>query len=581
MMSPPMLTLGFNCYMRDAAAVLVRDGEVIRAVEEERLSRIKNTGVFPERAIRFCLSDAGVDVHDLDAVAFNMRPWEGLSRRLAQVALGLPSSLAFANRGSDWAKMSAVPLHFARRFGRLPPWQWVGHHEAHAASAAVASGWDDAAVFVADGSGEIASTTTWHARSGRLTLLEQVDFPHSLGYFYSALTEWLGFTPASDEGTTMGLSSHGSPNRAISDRFAAMLALDGRITPAWFRYQDGGTSYYSALWTAAFGPARRPDEPVTALHEDVAYAGQRRLEEVVFLSLRRLQARTGCRRVALAGGVALNSVVNGKILTETPFDELFVQPAPHDAGTAMGAAWVAGRRGHGRVGHRPVAPLADVALGPAFGQDDCEAAVRRAGLACERVDDAAGSAAAELVAGAVVGWFQGRAEFGPRALGRRSLLADPRHRETQDRVNHAVKGRELFRPFAPSVLEAHAADWFDGPCTPFMTTVVPVRNARRGLIAAVTHVDGTARPQTVRADTEYGRLITAFYRETGIPMVLNTSFNVKGEPIVTTPDEAIADLLGTSIDVLYLGDLRVLRPGSGLTLGCRCFSDRAGRSDSL
>ncbi len=553
-----MLALGFNCYMRDAAAVLVRDGVVIRAVEEERLARVKNTGVFPERAIRWCLADAGVDVHDLDVVAFNMRPWEGLPSRLGQVVAGLPSSLAFASRGGDWAKMSMVPLHFARRFGRLPPWRWVGHHEAHAASAAVASGFDETAVLVADGSGEIASTTMWHARGGRLELLEQVDFPHSLGYFYSALTEWLGFVPASDEGTAMGLASYGRPNRTLAEHFEAMLTPDGRIAPAWFRFQAGGTSYYSSLWTAAFGPGRRPGAPVTALHEDVAYAGQRRLEAVLFAMLRRLHSRTGCRRIALAGGVALNSVANGKVLAETPFDALFVQPAPHDAGTAMGAAWIAGQsvRGPGPT------PLGDVALGPTFGRDACEAAIRRVGLSFTVERDAPGAAAADLVAGAVVGWFQGRAEFGPRALGQRSILADPRHRETLDLVNHAVKGREPFRPFAPSVLDTHAAAWFDGPCTPFMATVVPVRADRRGLIAAVTHVDGTARPQTVRADSPYGQLIDAFFSETGIPMVLNTSFNVKGEPIVNTPDDAIADLLGTSLDVLYLGDLRIVRPGS-------------------
>lgn len=558
MMSPSMLALGFNCYMRDAAAVLVRDGVVIRAVEEERLSRVKNTGVFPERAIRWCLADAGVDVHDLDVVAFNMRPWEGLPRRLGQVVSGLPSSLAFASRGSDWAKMIAVPLHFARRFGRLPPWRWVGHHEAHAASAALASGFDETAVLVADGSGEIASTTTWLWRGGRLELLEQVDFPHSLGYFYSALTEWLGFAPASDEGTAMGLSSHGRPNRAIAERFEAMLTLDGHIAPAWFRFQDGGSSYFSSLWTAALGPARRPGGPITPLHEDVAYAGQRRLEEVLFAMLRRLHVRTGCRRIALAGGVALNSVANGRVLAETPFEALFVQPAPHDAGTAMGAAWIAGLGGGGRG---PM-PLDDVALGPVYGQDACEAALRRAGLTFSVERDASGAAAADLAKGAVVGWFQGRAEFGPRALGQRSILADPRHRETLDLVNQAVKGREPFRPFAPSVLETHAADWFDGPCTPFMATVVPVRPERRGLIAAVTHVDGTARPQTVRAESRYGRLITDFFRGTGIPMVLNTSFNVKGEPIVNTPDDAVADLLRTSLDVLYLGDLRAVRPGS-------------------
>ena len=551
-----MLSLGFNCYMRDAAAALVRDGEVIAAVEEERLSRVKSTGVFPEQAIRWCLSDAGVDVHDLDAVAFNMRPWQGLSRRIGHVITGLPSSLAFAGRGGDWAKMSTVPLHFGRRFGRMPPWHFVPHHEAHAASAAWASGWEDVAVLVADGSGEIASTTTWHARGRRFDLLEQVDFPNSLGYFYSALTEWLGFKPASDEGTVMGLSSYGSPNRRFLGHFETMLDLSGHIAPAWFRFQDGGAAYFSSRWTAAFGPARRPDQPVTALHRDVAYAGQRRLEEVLFAALRRLHARTGCRRVALAGGVALNSVANGRILAETPFDELFVQPAPHDAGTALGAAWVAGLKSAGVM----PTPLAHMALGPAYDRGYCAAAVMRAGLTFSEPRDLEVGAATDLTSGAIVGWFEGRAEFGPRALGHRSILADPRTREMMDRVNGAVKGREPFRPFAPSVLEEHAAAWFDGPCTPFMTTVVPVRHERRGTIASVTHVDGTARPQTVSAATPYGRLITEFYEQTGVPMVLNTSFNVKGEPIVCTPDEAIRDLLTTSIDVLYLNRMRVVKP---------------------
>ena len=544
--------------MQDAAACLLRDGEVVAAVEEERLTREKHTGAFPENAIRWCLEEAGASARDLDAVAFNMRPWEGLGGRLRQLASGLPRSLSMAgSRGGGWLRMMAVRQRFVATFGSGSyRWRWVRHHDAHAASAFLPSPFERAAVLVVDGSGELASATWYRAEGSRLQPLGSVPFPHSLGYFYSALTEYLGFRPAVAEGKTMGLSSYGEVDHGLLGQFRAMIADDCTIDARWFRYQDGGARYYGPPWITALGPPRAPESDLVDRHYAVAAAGQRRLEEVLLALIDRVHAETGLEDLCLAGGVALNCVANGRITRETPFRRLFVQPVAHDAGTAFGAALhVHGVEGGGRR----VGPQQTVAWGPRYASTAIDAALSAAGLRGHVVGDRAATAAELVAAGSVVGWFQGRCEMGPRALGHRSILADPRDPAMPGRVNAQVKRREGFRPFAPAVLAERASEWFDGTPTPFMTTV---HRVLRDDVPAITHVDGTARVQVVSAEHQPGfhRLLKAFEARTGVPMVLNTSFNVRGEPIVCTPDEALNDYRTTALDALLLEDRLVSSP---------------------
>ena len=555
----PRYVLGFDCYMQDSAACLLRDGRVLHAVEEERLTRQKNTGVFPERAIRWCLDEAGISARELDTAAFNMRPWEGLAARGRQVLGGLPHSLALGgSRGGNWLRMLAARRTFHRRIGRPQRWRWVRHHDAHAASAFWPSGFERAAVMVVDGSGELASTSSYAADADGLSLLGSVPFPHSLGYFYSALTQWLGFQPAVAEGKTMGLSSFGEVEPQILAHFRAMIADDGRVDPSFFRFQYGGSRYWGHRWLGAFGPPRVPESDFTDRHYAVAAAGQRRLEEVLFASLRALHERTRASALCLAGGVALNCVANGRIRAETPFESLFVQPVAHDAGTAYGAALaVAMERGAPRPSRQR-----SVAWGPRWDTDTIDRAIALGGRTARRLSEPHRIAAELLAAGNVIGWFQGRAEMGPRALGYRSILADPRVADMADRVNARVKRREAFRPFAPAVLAERAGDWFVGEPTPFMTVVCDVRPERRSLVPSITHVDGTARVQTVdRAENPaFHALIEAFGRLTGVPMVLNTSFNVRGEPIVSHPQDALFDFEHTDLDALILEDRLLQKP---------------------
>lgn len=527
-------------------------GQVIAAVEEERLTRQKHTGAFPEAAIRWCLDHAGITEDALHAVAFNMRPWRGVTARMKSALQRFPHSLAFfGSRGSNWTKMLRAEQHFRKRFPTKAPFYWVEHHRAHALSAHIPSGFESSAVLVVDGSGELASVSAWRAQNNTVEPLWSIPFPNSLGYFYSALTQYVGFRPAVAEGKTMGLSSYGRPDRNMRPHFEDMITLDGAVAQSWFRYQDGGDMYFSPRWVEAFGLPRVPEGPLTDRHYAIAATGQERLEQVLFSLLHRLHQDTDCDAVCLAGGVALNCVANGKILEQTPFSRLFVQPVAQDAGTAWGAALHA----HLERGGVAPPPMSTVALGPEYNAEAIDAAVAQAGLVSTIVSDPSAAAAERIASGQVVGWFQGRVELGPRALGQRSILADPRGVDTTLRVNEKVKRREPFRPFAPAVLQSEASAWFLGCPTPYMTTVHDVRSDKRALVPAITHVDGTARVQTVCPnDGPFGRLVDAFYTETGVPMVLNTSFNLRGEPIVCRPSEAIADFVMTDMDSLVLGD---------------------------
>ena len=542
--------------MQDAAATLLDEsGAVVAAVEEERLTRQKHTGQFPAEAIRWCLNQAGCTASDLRGVAFNMRPWQGLIARGVDAAKRFPRSLSFfRSRGGNWGRMLRAERTFRQHFPCRAPFYWVEHHRAHALSAHLPSGFERSAVLVVDGSGELASASAWVANGTALEPLWSIPFPHSLGYFYSALTQYLGFRPAVAEGKTMGLSSYGEPAPQYRHAFESMLRLDAKITPSWFRFQDGGEMYFSPRWIDAFGLARVPEGPLTDRHYAIAATGQERLEQVMFTLLRRLHRDTGFDSICLAGGVALNCVANGQILRETPFRKLFVQPVAHDAGTAWGAALHAHVAQYGTG----LAEMDSVAWGPSYSAAEIDQAIREAGLHAVQVESPAAEAADRIAQGQVVGWFQGGMELGPRALGQRSILADPRGQDTALRVNQKVKRREAFRPFAPAVLKAHSSNWFEGEPTPFMTTVHRVRPSKCAAVPSITHVDGTARVQTVSAaNGRFEQLIQHFYEHTGVPLVLNTSFNLRGEPIVCRPSEALADFIITDMDALILGD-RVL-----------------------
>jgi len=564
-----MKLLGFNCFMNDAAAALVVDGLPVAAAEEERFVRRKHTGEFPRRALEWVLASQGTAADELDGVTFAMRPWLGLPRRLAQIARWLPGSLRVSrNQGAKWWRMTRVRSMFAaatraRGARRRPPFHFLPHHLCHAASGFYPSPFEEAAILVWDGSGEIASTMLAHGRDRSIEVLHTVDFPHSAGYLYSAFTDFLGFRVHGGEGKVMGLAAYGD------ERFFATVDEMVRLEPgggfrldlSWFDFQRGGTRFFGRKMVERFGPPRRPEGPITPRDMALAAAVQHATERIGFHLVAELVARTGCRNLVIAGGVGLNGDFNGKILSHTPCTGLYVPPAAHDAGTALGGPLYLHHHVHGRPRERWTN---HALLGPEYDESEALAALGRAGIPWQRVADPAADAAQALAAGDVVGWFQGRMEFGPRALGNRSILADPRRAEMKDVVNRRVKRREDFRPFAPAILAERQGEYFTCAApAPHMLQIYPVREEKRKEIPAVVHVDGTGRVQSVDGAENplFRRLIEAFAALTGVPVVLNSSFNVRGEPIVCTPDEAIRCYLGTDMDRLYVGNLRLAKRG--------------------
>jgi len=562
-----VVVLGINHNSHDSAAALLVDGEPVAVAEEERFIRKKHAGDVPVQATRFCLAHAGVKPRDIDHVAFFYDPYLVVRKRLSLFVRYFPASLNLL------LDMTAPATHilsmflgearllrrrlFANDPGCRYHFHYVEHHRAHAASALMLSPFERAAVLSLDGTGEWATTWMGRGEGNRLAPLRQTTFPHSVGLVYSAVTHYLGFRPWSGEGKVMGLAAYGDPERWLPT-FRQII----RPTPEGFAVDMRYFRYHVRFWREwvseqfvdTFGSPRVPESAIERRHEDIAAALQAVTEEIGLHLADVLQRATGERNLCLAGGVALNCVMNGKILRESRFADVFVQPMANDAGTSLGAAL---HVHHEVLGHPRRTELESVSLGPEFGAAEGEAALRRRGIVFRRSDDVACETAALLAAGKIVGWFQGRMEVGPRALGNRSILADPRRADMKDRVNARVKQREGFRPFAPSVLGPRASDYFDGcRASPYMMLNFTVRPGKRDAIPAVTHVDGTARVQTVTraANPLYHRLIEEFDRLTGVPVLLNTSLNVRGEPIVHTPEQAIACLLATEMDHLVLGD---------------------------
>jgi carbamoyltransferase len=579
--------LGLSAFHADASAAAVADGRFVAGVEEERFRRVKHWAGFPEQALRFCLGEIGGDMAKIDALAVSRQPRAYFLRK-ALLALSHPRSLSrAADRVRNLAQIQSLEERVAASFGRSPRLYPVEHHLAHVASAFFCSPFEDAMCLTVDGFGDFVSTMMAVGRGSSVEVLQRVHFPHSLGLFYSSITQFLGFPGFGDEYKVMGLAAYGEPTFAGKLRQVAPARADGTfvLDLRFFRHLsegvdmtwEDGSPELGRIWTPAltelFGPARSPGDELTQRHKDLAASLQAVYEERFFALVRALQKRTCLPRLALAGGCAMNSLANGKLFDHTDVRDVYIQAAAGDAGTSLGAAlWVQ----HAELGAPRGFVMEHCSWGPRYGEAEIRAAL------ADRLPESGGrdgcygeieiaaepdeerlcaETAAAIARGEVVGWYQGRSEWGPRALGNRSIVADPRRGDMKDVLNLKIKRRESFRPFAPSVLEERTGDWFtlDHP-DPFMIKVYPIRPEKRPLVPAVTHVDGTGRLQTVsqRANPRYWKLIRAFEQETGVPMVLNTSFN-ENEPIVNTPGEALDCFLRTRMDRLVLGNVVVSR----------------------
>lgn len=556
-----MITLGINySQMHDSSACLVRDSELLFAVAEERISRMKHDARFPHNAIRACLDFAKVRADQLDEVCFGWQTAGPVYRHdlkcyaTGQMPMtylnGLNSTLHFL---SMWHQESGAKK-FAQQFGPTrAKVRFVDHHLAHAISAYAYSGFDEAAVAVMDGRGAWEATSLWHGRNGRLEHVLTIPFPDSIGFFYSRFTEFLGFTPNSDEWKVMGLAPYGQPGIDLS------AFLDVKATPYRIHARQLAANGTSALarMTALLGPPRIAESKIDDRHKNIAYAVQDACEIAMLNVVKLAIEKTGCRNVCLAGGVALNSKANGKVAASGLVDRIFVQPAASDDGVALGAALAPYLDAGGKL---PNKSMRHGYWGPSFDDTSIEAALRTYKLRCSKLADPAGAAADFLSRGKILGWFQGRMEFGPRALGSRSILADPRDPEMNTKVNNAVKFREWWRPFAPSLKKEAASEYLESAMdSPFMILIAQVRPEKRGAIPAVTHVDGSARPQTVEKEINplYWRLIDEFGRRTGVPVIMNTSFNLRGEAIVHTPTDAIRTFFSSGMDALVIGSFLV------------------------
>jgi carbamoyltransferase len=559
----PALVLGMNA-THDAAAALVRGGEVVMAVEEERLSRVKHHFGVPLRAMGACTAAAGTTTAALEHVAFYMNARLWLASYGWHFVRHLPRSASYlGRRPALWRSFLGVERRLRQATGFRGRFHLVDHHVAHVDSAFYPSGFEEAAALSVDGAGESATTVLARVDERRQRWLRVRRYPVSLGKLWEAVTDWLGWQPTRDEGKVMGLAPYGTP-RLVS-AFSRVLAPrdDGSFHQdlAYTWYQYGAARLVSDRFVRVFGPPRPPDGELLDHHRDVAFALQRQTEEVVLARARWLRRETGLSRLVMAGGVALNCVANGRLVREGVFDEVFVQPAAGDNGASLGAAL---HVSHRRLGAARGPAMRHAFVGPGFTDEETVAAARERGLEVERPADVVDVTADLLARGDVVGWMQGRMEYGPRALGNRSILADPTRADAKERVNAEVKFRESFRPFAPSVPLEVAGDWFEGVRpSPYMLLAFPVRADCRARLPAVTHVDGSARVQTVTAEENprFHALLCAFGRRSGVPVLLNTSFNVRGEPIVCTPGEALDALLRTGLAAVVVGELLFRRPG--------------------
>lgn len=579
-----MIVLGVNAFHGDSSACLIKDGRLIAAAEEERFRRIKHWAGFPSEAIRYCMAEAGVELPSVHHIAINQDATANIGRKLAFALTRRPDLGFLIDRIRNKRERASLAEYLATAFpgqifgGKL---HHVEHHLAHLSSAFHVSPFKEAVVVSVDGFGDFASAA-WGVGCGiEIEVEERVYFPHSLGIFYQALTQFIGFPHYGDEYKVMGLAPYGQSTFLPEMRKIVLLQADGsfKLNLDYFRHANEKVDYewengsptvgtlFSPALESLLGPARGKDAPLEQRHKDLARSIQAMYEEAFFHLLNTLHARYKMDAVAISGGCGMNSVANGKITLKTPFKNIYVQSAAGDAGGAIGAGYAVWHQLGGARG-----PAHDHAYwGPQFGNDELgellnqqRDALNKQGCVVEFLEDEAAlcrRTAAAIANGWVIGWFQGRMEWGPRALGNRSILGDPRRPDMKEILNLKIKRRESFRPFAPSILREAVAEWFeiDGD-VPFMMQVYPVREAKRPMIPAVTHVDGSGRLQTVYCHTNprYYQLIEAFRDATGVPMVLNTSFN-ENEPVVCKPHEALDCFLRTKMDILVMGNWYVQR----------------------
>ncbi|HMD08446.1 MAG TPA: carbamoyltransferase C-terminal domain-containing protein [Candidatus Acidoferrum sp.] len=577
-----MNILGINAYHGNASAAIVCEGRLVAAVEEERFNRVKYAAGFPAQAIHYCLKEAGLELKDIDHVAVPRNPYARLGTKLFY-AMRMPS---FAReRIKVLTKFTGIPEALAQAFDMDPArvgakFHRVEHHQAHLASAFFVSPFERAALLSADGLGDFASTMWGNGSGSRMKIGGAIAFPHSLGLFYSAVTQYLGFLKFGDEYKVMGLGAYGVPDQLGAFRKIVHAHGDGfRLELDYFTHHRTGPEMswaeadktpvqgklFSEEMEKLLGPKRNPEEPLEQRHKNLATALQARLEEMYLGMLKKLAERSGLKAVCLAGGVAFNCVANGKIFDNTGFEQVYVHPAAGDGGLAVGAAYYVW---HQILGKPREFVMDHAYWGPGYTREEIRHAIDANGLArngCRVEELAEGDlmqrTAAIVADGKILGWFQGRAEWGPRALGNRSIVADPRRPEMKEILNRRIKHREIFRPFAPSILAECTGEWFEkSHPSPFMTLAYGVRPEKRDKIPAPTHVDGTGRLQTVtrEANPRYWSLIKAFDQLTGVPVVLNTSFN-DNEPIVCRPEEALDCFQRTQMDALVLGDFLITR----------------------
>ncbi len=573
-----MYILAYNCYVFNAAACLLKDGDLIAYAQEERFTRKKHTGDFPIHSINYCLKEAGITINDVDYIGFHWQPFHKFHLRIAQVIKNFPKSLKMYNTYSgEWIHMVYAKKLFQKHFAaelqnRTKPFKFfrVKHPICHAASAFLVSPFKEAAILTMDGSGEIASTTISVGEGNTIKTIKEINFPHSLGYIFVAITHYLGFTPNSDEYKLMSLKSYGQQDHFYDEvKQIIQLTSPGEysVDLSYFNYDKGiRDPWVSEKFIKIFGPIREQDEPITSRHENIAWAFQKRLEDVAMHIAKYIYDETKKDYLCIAGGTALNSVMNGKLLKDGPFKDIFVQPAANDAGTCIGSAYYI----YNTILNNPRNFVFNTAyLGPKFNNEEIKVLLDSKGVKYkyfEKEDELLNNTAKLIADGNVIGWFQGRMELGPRALGARSILADPRRQDMQDILNLKVKHREGFRPFAPSVLEEYAQEYFD--CdrpSPYMLFVVDVKKDMHDKVPAITHVDGTARFQTVNKlqSPRYWKLIKEFQELTSVPVVVNTSFNVMGEPIVCSPEEALRCFQSTGIDHLVVENFIIEKEKAG------------------
>lgn len=570
-----MTILGINAYHADSSAAIFVDGKLIAATEEERFTRVKHWAGFPALAIKFCLQEAGITLEELDYIAIGRDPKAKRANKLAFIAKNpLANAGLIMDRLKNAKNVSSLEEEFEKAFGVpasviKPKIHQVEHHRSHLASAFFASPFDEAAILSIDGSGDFTTTMIAVGKGNKIEVLDSVDFPVSAGLFYTAFTQYLGFPHYGDEYKVMGLAPYGEAKYVDDIKKMLKFTDNGLFTweqkyftsPSQIKLDyENNIPTVSQLFTFkiedVFGPARKKGDELTQKHKDIAASVQRVCEELIMHILNYLHKKTGLKNVCIAGGVAQNSVANGKVLSQTPFEQLYIPSAGHDAGISMGA----GLYLYNHILDMPRAePIYSAYTGSRFSNDEIETYLKERGVQYTRYSDEElyDRVTNKLLEPGVVGWFSGRAEFGPRALGGRSIIADPRNPKAKDLLNSKIKRRESFRPFAPSILKDYVGEYFTKvEDVPFMEKVLPIKPEKHAEIPAVTHVDGTGRLQTVMKEVSprYYALIDTFRKKTGTPILLNTSFN-ENEPIVNTPEEALNCFLRTDMDMLVLENI--------------------------